>query len=396
MPVIQVGTAERAQEALIQVLGIEIAALMVAAIVAVLYRWRTARPIPSGTGAFAGLGTVATWLLADMITTGSVVVSLPFESTTNAIYAIVAVSIGSPIGIAGGRLGDRVACEIYDIDRLTVDGEIGELLRSAHVVVRVNLPETIVDAGGYLPIDDGTREKIAGTQFRFPGRLGPSEIAARVESRIVSDFDVDHADVSIEGETVTRVAAGKHRDGIGPTLPPDTAAVSIHADAGGDASPGEPVEIWHAEGADNRLVGRGRLRTKRGNYATVVVDEADALAFDHADRYRLVTPPELPSDRHRLVALLRDVDETTVAVTIERASDIEGEFVGWLPGTVLAIERGDEVLATPNDRVTLQAGDTAFLVGHPAEFEAADLDLGGEDTSGDAVTPDPSAASSHT
>jgi Trk K+ transport system NAD-binding subunit len=68
------------------------------------------------------------------------------------------------------------------------------------------------------------------------------------------------------------------------------------------------------------------------------------------------------------VSTLRDCAETTVALDIREDGPLVGEFVGWLPGTVLAIERESTVDAMPDDRVTLRDGDRVFLVGRPDQL----------------------------
>lgn len=370
MPLLlQSGTMARIQLGAVQIAGLVLAAGVVAAVAAVAYRQRTARPLPTGTAGFLGLSTVAVWILADVLVRGSVVASLPLDHYGSAVYAVVGASLGVAFGAGGRHLGDWVACEVYGIDRLRAGGEAAELLRSARTLVPVTLPEAIVDAEGYAPVEEGTNRELAGTRFRFPSRLSRRQLVDRLESRIVTDFDVDHASVTIdEDHEVTTLTVGKRPDGLGVTLPPGTVAVDIAADPSGDGTPGDPVEIWEGAATSSRLAARGRLRSASGDRATVVVEESDLSTLDPDRRYRLVTPPATPSDRHRLAAVLQTVDETTVSVTVHAGDDLEGEFVGWLPGTALVVEREDTIVALPDDRTTLQAGDTVYLVGRPDDL----------------------------
>lgn len=372
----QLETAERLQLAGVQIAGLVLAAAVVTALAAVLYRRRTTRPLPVGTGAFLGLVTVGGWLFVEGVRGGPLVPSLAIDHYGSAIYAVVAVGLGAVVGVGGRSLGDRLACEVYGIERIPSDEDAAELLRSARLLVAVTLPEAVEDAEGYGAASDETRRALAGRRFLFPRRLSGDELADRVESRIVTDFVVDHANVELSGTDVEALSVGTRPSGLGPTLPPGTAAVGIIADPAGDVSPGDPVEIWQHRADGNRLVARGRFRAGTGDLATVVVDQDDATAFETTQRYRLVTPQATPSDHHRLAALLGSVDETTIGLSVRRGDDLDGEFVGWLPGAVLAIERDDAVLVLPDDRVTLRDGDTVFLAGHPSDLEAHEVSVG--------------------
>lgn len=385
---LQLGTVERTQLAAVQLVGIVLTGAVVAGIAAVLYRRRTTRQLPPGMGAFLGLATVTGWLLADVLTGAALVEGLAVDHYGSGIYAVLAASLGAAVGIGGRHLGDRVACQVYEIERITGDEDAADLLRSARLQVAVELPDVVGDAEGYGPASAATKRALTGTRLRFPAGLSQSELTERIESRIVADFDVDHAAVTLAGDEVTSLSVGTRRRGLGPTLPPDTVAVGITADPAGDLSPGDPVEVWRAGREGNRFAARGRFRATTGDLATVVVEREDATVFDPLERYRLLTPPATPSDHHHLVALIRSVDETAVALQVRAGDDHEGEFVGWLPGAVLAIERDDEVLALPDDRVTLAAGDTVYLVGNPSAL--ADLEvLAGADG-----TPEESATAS--
>lgn len=366
--VLQIGSVEWTQTAVLQLVGLGLAAVVVAAVLSLVYRRRTTRPLPSGTGAFLGFSTVAAWLLVEALAAGSLVDPTPIDHYASGIYGVGAAVLGALAGAGGRRLGDRVACDVYDVERLDADGAVAELLRSARVLVAVELPEAVEDADGYLPVDEETRRALAEAEFLFPRRLSGRTLADRIETRIRSDFDVDHVSVTLEGDTVSSIAVGRHRSGLGPTLPSGTVAVAIRADPGGEVSPGDRVEVWLPRASDNQLVARGRLRSTDGDRTTLVVDEDDALALRPGVRYRLVTPPDSPSDYNRLVALLRSSPETTVALEVTSGSDTEGEFVGWLPGTVLALERESGVEPLPEENVTLQEGDTVYLFGRPDEL----------------------------
>lgn len=388
---LQSGTVARIQLGGIQIAGLVLAAGIVGALAAVAYRQRTARPLPAGLAGLLGLSTVAVWLLADVIGRGSVVASLPLDHYGSAVYTVVGAGLGTGFGVGGRHLGDWVTCEIYDIDRLRGRGEAVELLRSARTLVSMTLPHEIGDAEGYATVEDETKRDLEATTLQFPSRLSRRQLVDRLESRIVTDFDVDHASATVDADReITSLIVGKRPDGLGVTLPPGTVAVDIAADPAGDGTPGDPVEIWDGSATTSTLAARGRLRSAAGDRATVVVEEGDLSALDTNRYYRLVTPPATPSDRHRLAAVLRAVDETTVAVTVHPGDDLEGEFVGWLPGTAIVVDREDGIVTLPDDKTTLQAGDTVYLVGRPEDLASHEgVFTGGRraDRSTDQATP---------
>ena len=367
-PPLQLGTLDLVREASIQLVGLGLAAAVVATGCSVLYRRRTIRPLPAGSGAFLGVSTVSTWLLVELVWRGSLVGAIPYDHRGSAIYAVAGLGLGAIVGAGGSPLGDRIACTIYDIERVAAAGEVAELLRSAQALTTVTLPDRVSDADGYRPVSEETKRALAETMFRFPNRLSGTGTADRLETRIVTDYDVDHASVTTKSDRVTSLSVGKRHSGLGSTLPPDTVAVGIRGDPPGDASPGDPVEVWKTGPDATRLLARGRLRSSSGDQVTVVVDRDGADRFDPGTRYRLVTPSETPSDQYRLASLLHDVEETTIAVAVDEDGSLSGEFVGWLPGTTLALEREDDIVVLPDDRVTLREGDVAFLVGHPEAF----------------------------
>lgn len=375
--VLQAVDAGLAETVGLQVLGLGLVGALVGTVLAAGFRARTTRPLPGGVGAFAALSAVGLWLLADLLLAGALVPGLSITDTGTAAYVLTGAAVGAAAGAGGQRLGDRIACDVYDVDRIEASGPLADLLRSARLLVAVELPETVADADGYRPVDDSTRRALAGRRFLFPSGLGRAALEARVESRLQTDFDVDHAAVRLgSGGEVEHLSVGRERTGLGPTVPPSAVAVGVRADPSPDASAGDAVEVWTpTEGdAPSRLVARGRLRSSSGATATLVLPADDAAALSPTTSYRLVTPPAPPSDRHRLLSVLREVDETAVSLSVAAGDDADGEFVGWLPGTPLVLQREDGLLALPADNVTLQDGDTVYFLGHPDEL--ADIAAG--------------------
>ncbi|MFC7233693.1 hypothetical protein ACFQMM_24280 [Saliphagus sp. GCM10025308] len=64
--------------------------------------------------------------------------------------------------------------------------------------------------------------------------------------------------------TVDHLAVGSVPSGIGPTLAPGSVAMAVRADPAPDASPGDVVEVWSADGSDSRRLATADLRATAG------------------------------------------------------------------------------------------------------------------------------------
>lgn len=370
---LQAASLEWARTATLQLLGLGLAAGAFATTAATLYRRGTTRSLPSGVGPFFGVAAVGSWLLLDAVVRGSLVGSTALTDDATATYVLAATGLGVGGGTAGRWLGDRIACDVYGIDRLSVDDPQADRLRAARLVVPVRLPETVDVAEGYGAVTEDVERALAGSTFLLPSTLSDDQLAARVETRVGTDFDVDHVQVRLgPSGDVSSIAVGRERRGLGPELPPGTVATAIHADPAPDAAPGDPVAVWTTDGDASRLVTRGRLHSRSDDRTTVVVPDGAVSDLAPTTRYRLVTPPDAPSDRGRLLAVVRSAPETAIAVAVDRGGPLEGEFVGWLPGTALAIQRGEDVLPFPDDSETLAPDDVVFCFGHPESLAGHD------------------------
>lgn len=371
--VLQSVDVEWTRAASLQLLGLGLAAGVAATGLAVGYRRVTTRAVPDGAAPFLGVLTVGCWLLGDAIVRGSLVGTTALTDEATATYVLAAAAVGGLAGTAGGRLGDRFATDVYGIDRIDAAGPQAERLRDARLVVSLELPSEIETASGYGPVPEPVERSLANAAVRLPSALPDDAIADRIERRVATDHDVDHVRVAL-GETgdVDAIAVGRERRGVGPEIPPGTVAVAVRADPAADASSGDPIELWSADPADAALVARGRLHSRDGDVATVVVPEDAVGDVSPLARYRLVTPADAPTDRGRFLALVRSAPETTISLDVTAGGPLEGEFVGWLPGVVLAVRRGDSVLPFPADNETLQPGDVAFCLGRPGAFAAHD------------------------
>ncbi|AQL42158.1 hypothetical protein BV210_05280 [Halorientalis sp. IM1011] len=360
------------KRSLVHILGFGLYAGVVATGVAFVYRKYTTYPLPIGASVVVGTVFPAIWLNLVGLLRDVIVEPTPLLHYGTGAYLLGAFFV-SAVASAGGRwIGDHLACEVFGITRLDAHGELARLVRSAGLVIAVELPETVADAEGYPPVDEESKRELAGRRMLFPRRLSVAELESRLVTRIERDFPVDHVSVSVtdEGE-VTYLAVGRRPAGIGPSLPPETVAVAVRGDPPADANTGDPVEVWTAvdgAGEEAQLVATGTFRASVGDVTTLQVAAADADELDAGARYRLVTQPADPNDVNELVSVVRAADETVTSVTVADGGPLDGEFAGWLPADVLVVDRDGETTPFPDDRDPLRAGDTVYVLGTPGQL----------------------------
>lgn len=366
-------TLEWTRVALLDILGYGVVAGIVALVGAFGHRAMTVRKLPAGPAVLVGLALPASWLTTVAIRHDAVIADAPLTHYTSGTFLFGVLTTGTIAAVGGHRLGDRLACGSYEIRRFdaTGSGNVTELLQSAGLAVAVTLPSSIDDAEGYPVVDESVSRMLEGQRFLLPSGLSLAARRTRIEGRIETDFDVGYVRVELAADgALSSVSVGGKRSGISPTLGPDQVAVAIAGNLSANASAGDPIDVWTDEGDSSQLVATGTLRSSSGSVVTLLVDGDDSNAFEPRKRYRLTTRPETPPDWHALVAAIRGAAETVVAIEVDADGPLESEFVGWIPGTVLLLERNGEEEALPAESEALQAGDTAYVLATPAELES--------------------------
>ncbi|MCU4717773.1 hypothetical protein [Halapricum hydrolyticum] len=356
--------------ALVRILGFGLLAGVVAVTVAFVYRWYSRGRLSLGVGLFAGLSIPSAWLYAGTAAGGPLVSPTPLFHRASGAYVLGVFATAAIAAEAGRRTGDRLACDVYDIDDVAGRGAAAALVRAASLAVSVTVPDTIERLDGYEPIGEPTRARLADRTMLFPRRLDADQLGDRLAERVRDDFDVEyvHAEVALGG-TVERFAVGARPSGLSPRLPPGVSAVGIEADPPASVGSGDPVEVWHDRGDATQPVATGSVRATDGDVTTAVVDTDDALALDGDRQYRLLVRPAAVEDARELAEHVWESEATVTTTTVSSGDLLEGEFVGWLPGAVLLIERSDEAIPFPEASVTLQAGDSLYVLGMPAQHQ---------------------------
>ena len=340
--------------------------------IGLLYRWYAQERVPDGLSVLVGLSGVALYLntagaLGDVV--GGQQDLLALET---AVFNVVTFFVAGAAAAAGGRTGDRAGVGLFAVSgRRAVETDVSRIVQTVGRVTTVEIPETIGDIDGYDPVDDATKEKLAGQVLLFPRRLTHQELRTRFVDRLRTDYGVGHVDVDFAADgTVEYLAVGSREAGIGPTLPPGSAAVALRADPPNNASPGDAVQVWtggDAEGAAApKRVTSAELRGTAGDVVTLAMDEEEARRLDTEARYRLVTlPVEARVDR-AFAAQLRDAEETMSVVTIQAGSALANAAVGALDVAVVALRTaGGDLEAIPSRTRALAPGETLYVIARP-------------------------------
>ncbi|APE96436.1 potassium transporter TrkA [Halodesulfurarchaeum formicicum] len=335
------------------------------AIAAFAYRIRVRHALPEGVTLILGLGVVALYLntrtLFAQFVQGGAASPTVGEATLNVlVFAIAALA-----SYGGNTLGDRLARS----DRLSLSWlqrDLSPIVRAAGRHISVTLPAEIRDIEGYDPVEAATKESLVGRTLDFPRGLTVAELRTQLQARLKEKFDVGYVDLELSaaGE-IQYLGVARRPAGIGPTLPPNAAAVAVRADPPFSATAGDIVQLWAVEDTPRKL-GTGELRARVGSIATITTDRAVATAIDPEAEYRLLTLEADSRPDREFAAMLRRADETMRLLSITDSSPLVGQSVAAIDGTVLGIRTaGESVETIPNRSRVIQAGDELFVIGRP-------------------------------
>ncbi|WP_435197011.1 potassium transporter TrkA [Natronomonas sp. EA1] len=353
--------------AAVKVVAYGLVSAVAGVVTAFLHRWYARSRVPDGLPVLIGLSVIAVLLnTTTALSTfqGTVGGRDPLAIET-VLTNVVTFLVAGLTAVAGARAGDRLGNSISAVTGAKrLEGDVSKLVESVGRVITVKLPDEIGDMDGHDPVDATVKEKLAGATLVFPRRLTVEELRTRLVERLKTDYNVGYVDIDLnEDATVDYLAVGSREAGIGPTLPPGSAAVSVRADPAFAASAGDLVQVWTADGATR--VANAEVRGVAGDIVTIAVDEDEAKTFDPTARYRLVTLPVTPRADREFASLLRAAEETMGAVTIEAGSDLVATTVGGLDIAVVAVRGETGIEPIPPRGRALTAGETVYAIARP-------------------------------
>lgn len=361
-----------------RIAGLAAVAGGLAVLVALVYRWYARQRVPSGLAILAGLAAVAVYLNTTTALGEVIGGSTDPLGIRTAAFNIVAFLLAGIAATAGVRAGDRLATDVFAVaGARELDAEVSRLVETVGRVIAVELPDAdgIEDIDGYDSVPAETKAALAGRTFVFPRRLTVAELREQLVERLRADYGVGHVDVDLaEDGTVEYLALGSRVAGIGPTLPPGSAAVAVRADPAHSASAGDLVQVWTAD-PPQRVV-TAELRGVADDVVTLALDRTDVAALDPDVRYRLVTLPGESVPDREFASLLRAAEETMGTVTVA-ADGLAGTPVGALDPTVIAVRPAEgSIEAVPSRSRILAPGDTLYVIARPETLRKLDAAAG--------------------
>jgi len=367
----------RPRQAAVTLVTFAVLSVLVAGAAALTYRWYFRDEIPEGVTALLGVAVVALYLNTTSLGAIAAGDSPALLEPESVFFNVVALGVAAFTAPGGRYVGDRLAVDVFALSGARqLEGELSGIVRAVGRFTSVTLPpaEAIDDMDTYDPVSPEKKAEMAEKTLLFARKLSAEELRERLVSRVKSDYGVAYVDVDVtdDGE-VGYFAVGSRAAGLGPTLAPGSAAVSVAADPPNNATAGDTVQVWRTEPELERAA-TGELRGVAGDAATVALDESDAAALVEEESYRLVTLPAEPQADREFASLLRNADETMAAITVAAGSALEGSTVGDVPVVVAAVRPEDgSVQPIPTGEYTFAAGDLVYLVGRPdalRQFEA--------------------------
>ncbi|WP_336036312.1 potassium transporter TrkA [Halobacterium yunchengense] len=346
--------------------GVLLVAGGVVTALAAAFRWYFRQQLPVGLALLVDVSVVAFYLNTRVALGQAIVGEVDALAPEEVAFNLAAFGAASLLAPAANRAGDRVGVQVLAATGTKeLEGEVGRLVKTVGRALVVELPENIEDIEGYDPVADDVKAELAGKTLIFPRRLTVSELRDRVVTRLKDDYEVGYVDVELADDgSVEYLALGSRTAGVGPTLPPGTAAVAVRADPPNAAGPGDLVQVWRTGGESPERVTTAEVRATHDDTVTLSLDEVDADAVAGGD-YRLVTLPYEPGADRQFASLLRTADETMAVVTVAAGSALDGATVAAVEGTVVAVRSADGVDAIPTHVRSLAAGDTLYVVARP-------------------------------
>jgi hypothetical protein len=365
----QVALTEDLLSTIARVAGLVLLSGVLATVFATVYRWYARAQIPDGVAVLLGVSGVALELNLTRALASVIGDSTEILTIDDAVFNLATLLLAVGAALVGRRFGDRLGESILVLlGARRVETDVSTIVRTVGRRTVVTLPEEVADMEGYDPVPAETKAKFAGETLVFPRRLTVENLQQRIEERIESDYGVGYVDVDLdETGSVSYLAVGSRQAGIGPTLPPETVAVAVHADPAFAASTGDVVQVYRTPPEGPERVTGAEVRGVTDDVVTLAVDAAEADGLDDQTRYRLVTMPVEPRVDREFASLLRAADETMGVVTVAEAGSLVGVPIGALDVAVVAVRPADSpVEAIPSRDRTLAPGETVFAVASPA------------------------------
>ncbi|MCU4754008.1 TrkA C-terminal domain-containing protein [Halobacteria archaeon AArc-curdl1] len=260
---------------------------------------------------------------------------------------------------------------------------------------------------GYPPLSAEVRERLSGDSWKFRVDLPISELEARLEERLRTEYELVEASVSIDAQGRAQIAVAPMIAGLSRRVPPGKRAVSIRTVlptgvARGDVATlhlpedtvtGTVVSARSADAVDtsNQPIGNvteppedaadtdvefestptASTTTGGEGYVTLLCSQADARAVIRAEFAPMVIHSRGKQREYEAIGVLKADGNRFRKLTIGADSNLVGAAIGDIQirdtydVAILALRRPLERVLCPDGSTTLQAGDVVHVVGKP-------------------------------
>ncbi|MDF9744573.1 potassium channel family protein [Natrinema salsiterrestre] len=275
--------------------------------------------------------------------------------------------------------------------------------------IRIRPIGDVHDVEGYPPLPDDVREEIYTGSWRFPADLPLAELEARLEERLLTDYELADVSVTIDRKGRAQIAAAPSAAGLSRRVPAGKRAVSIRTLLPTGIARGDIVTIALPDGEVTGPVVGAHTIGVEDSTEPPEDEESDEIPADlDAPTPTLKAPTTTGGEGRVTVAVPLDEARRVIAtefaritvhsrgkqreyeaigvlkrdgngfrkVTVGEGSALVGDTIGAARirdnygVAVLAIRRLSERIVAPRGVTELNAGDSLIVVGKRPRLEA--------------------------
>ncbi|AOW81101.1 potassium transporter TrkA [Halodesulfurarchaeum formicicum] len=261
---------------------------------------------------------------------------------------------------------------------------------------------------GYPPLSADLRERLTAGSWKFPADLPRSELEAKLEARLLADYELVDVRVTIDKAGRAEIAAAPESAGLSRRVPTGKRAVTVKTLlptglARGDVvsielstgtvtgpvvsarterprpepsiEPDEPARFDDTEPVESRPPATATTEGGLGQ-VTIVVSPAEAREVLRTAFAPIVVHPRGTYREYETIALLTDAGAKFRKYSLGADSDLVGQTIGGAQirdtygVAVLAIRRPTERIVAPSGRTELHGGDDLIVVGTSDQLAA--------------------------
>ncbi|AHG01403.1 hypothetical protein HALLA_03180 (plasmid) [Halostagnicola larsenii XH-48] len=275
--------------------------------------------------------------------------------------------------------------------------------------VRIRPVGEIHDIEGYPQLSEDLREQIANRSWKFPVALSVSALESRLEERLMADYELAEASVTIDKKGRAHIAGAPTAAGLSRRVPPRKRAVTIETLLPTGVARGDSVTLRLPDGdvtgpmvsARTKGVETNEVETKSEpdpsketdgiqdgvkqlipkmtttggeGFVTIAVSLAEGKRIVRNDFAPMVVNSRGKQREYETIAVLRQHGNRFRKLVVGERSSLAGTTIGGSQirdayrVAILAIRRPSEVLIAPRGSTELRSGDELIVVGKPTQL----------------------------